>query len=344
MSGLHTLDCQLSALLDAPLLFPPSLTFLVVGAPDNATSRSAAINLLIAAIARLPKLYFLLLSLPRWDSRVIFAPFRLSPLRELELHPTDLWELALTQAQAGDVRAMPNLTHIHTPLAIEELRLLLRAPHQLQWQKLRICGPIDAELASLLASLPHLTDLWVNTASDVAFLVALPNLQQLSLVHFVLEEERRAGADHRGSRTVTVRAHRGAAHHVRRIRGKACGGTPVLHAKCARPLAARHATAGVALVPLVGAARQLAHPLHLQTLSPPAAAHPGAASPLLAAATFFLAHQRLLFGSSELAHDQRAPASLASSAQTPQRGHRVYSAGCCSSLKTIQAQSLNALS
>jgi len=49
-------------------------------------------------------------------------------------------------------------------------------------------GPIYAELTGLLASLPHLTELWVNVASNVDFLNSLPSVRQLTLVAFNLEQ------------------------------------------------------------------------------------------------------------------------------------------------------------
>jgi len=132
MSGLHTLCCDMLGPTDDNLLFPPSLTHLAVRVPDNATSTK--INKLIVAISQIPKLNSLLLQLQCLHSTVSFAPFRRGPLRELELQLDmlhRLFERTLTQAQADDVRAMPNLTHIHLPFYIGDLRMLLRAPHEL---------------------------------------------------------------------------------------------------------------------------------------------------------------------------------------------------------------------
>ena len=78
----------------------------------------------------------------------------------------------LSPLQADQLRAIPNLAVLGWLFDASVVRQLLRdgVPHQLKWQKLELYGPLDAELAGLLASLPSLTDLTVFGCKDVTFL------------------------------------------------------------------------------------------------------------------------------------------------------------------------------
>ena len=178
MSGLHSLHYRLPSPLAGPLIFPPSLTELTIRPSDNASAQE--VDLAMAAIGRLSKLATLRL----WsaDETVwTFAALRRSTqLQKLACS----WDGALTPEQADDLRAIPNLTHLDAVVNAAEIRLLLRAPHQLRWTKLTTTRHLDAESAGLLASLPSLTKLSVYVERDVAFLNSTPNLRTLGLFNF----------------------------------------------------------------------------------------------------------------------------------------------------------------
>ena len=91
----------------------------------------------------------------------------------------------LTSLQADELRALPRLTALNTIVDACNLQLLLRTPHQLQWQKLRVWGDhFSADAAGLLASLSTLTDLTVKFSSDLELLQHVPNLRTLQLSGF----------------------------------------------------------------------------------------------------------------------------------------------------------------
>ena len=179
MSGLKSLFYKLSPLPDAPLILPPSLTRLRI---DVSSASAAEVDVAIAAASRLPSLASLELQLhlSQLSPLVSFAPLRCSALQNLGL----LGWTTLTQAQADDLRALPHLTSLFHWLDRPKLQMLLRAPHPLQWQKLRVDGPLDAELTGLLVSLPLLSVLVVADCENVSFLQSLPNLHTLAFYKF----------------------------------------------------------------------------------------------------------------------------------------------------------------
>ena len=185
LSGLRSLYYKLPLPLKGKLIFPPSLTLLDVRGFDvRVASVHSAINSAIEAIARIPHLQTLMLRLPSLDPIVNLAPLHeLSQLQSLGLTTSAQGCVPLSVAQANDIRAISNLTRLNTLLRSCDLRSLLRAPHQLQWQTMRVAGPLDPQHAALLVSLP-LTDLTVNSCEDVTFLSSLPNLRSLKLVTF----------------------------------------------------------------------------------------------------------------------------------------------------------------
>ena len=184
MTGLHALFYKLPSPLVGPLLFPPSLTNLTVD-PFGLPAREA--NAMIKAASRLPNLMSLKVCYSKLQPLLDFAPLRHST----QLHTLAL-DLVVTQnlslQQADDLRTIPNLTYLDLPLQASDMRLLLRAPHQLQLQKLNLTGPLDAEIGGLLSSLPRLTNLCASDATSFSFLNSLPNLRILQLDTLALPE------------------------------------------------------------------------------------------------------------------------------------------------------------
>ena len=180
LRGLRSLVCSLSLPIVGPFRLPPMLTQLDVRVPLAATAD--LFNETIRAAGACAKLSLFALSLyPKQIRKVSFAPLRSSPLQELRMLGV---LLTFSQAQIDDLRAIPQLTFLNCHADAPMLRLLLRAPHQLQWEKLHVEGPVDTEMAGLLASLPSLTHLTAVSCNDVAFLRLLPNLRTLGLSRF----------------------------------------------------------------------------------------------------------------------------------------------------------------
>ena len=176
MSGLRSLYYQPPSYLMLPLLLPPSLTLLDIDIHKD--TPSSGVNSLIAA-ARIPNLRSLALYLPDRIEDVSFAPLaRSAHLREL-----DIGDRKLNPRQVNEIRAFPSLTSLKYTLMQHELSLLLRPPHRLQLQKLQT-HDVDEERAQLLASLPSLTDLTINSRTTLAPLQHTPNLRTLMLKHF----------------------------------------------------------------------------------------------------------------------------------------------------------------
>ena len=185
MSGLKCLHWVMPApLLHAPLIFPPSLTRLKVNAAS--TALPLEVNLVIEAASCMPSLAALSLGLPELHPLVSLT--RLRGLRSLqELSLTESFS-PFTQTQADDLRAIPHLTSLDRWLHTSNLRLLLRVPHQLKWQKLKVLAPLDSELMGLLVSLPSLVELSVACCEDAALLPLLPNLRNLTFLGFARQQ------------------------------------------------------------------------------------------------------------------------------------------------------------
>ena len=186
--GLHTLFYKPSSMpFGLPLFFPESLTQLNVELKSDSDSRD--VNAIIAACRPLAKLAALTLSLPHLDSLVSFAPLRHLPQLRIFSFEVEEDDWQISQAQVNELRSLSQLTDLNCMLSHFELRSILRAPHQLKWQKLHMYGPTTRELVVLLASLSLLTDITVTSKEDViSFLQSLPNLRALTLRRFALED------------------------------------------------------------------------------------------------------------------------------------------------------------
>jgi len=206
LQGLRTLHCVPPFPLPARLEFPPTLTHLnLVPCPQ---SDVAAINSMILAASKLPRLGRLSVQFLAFNTAVDFAPLaaaasdRLHTLelgfhmalvvtlattipgslaRRLRFRPEDRSPDLLQVSHADDLRAMQNLTSIQPPLDKSDLRLLLRPPHALRWQALKINEHIDAEIATLLGSLSELADLTVCEPTDLCFLERVPGVSRLHI-------------------------------------------------------------------------------------------------------------------------------------------------------------------
>ena len=177
MTKLHTLDVMLCAPFIYPALFPPSLTHLALEFSETLSASSA--NVVMEAIANIPGLISLELinRYPTCEKFVILAPLR----RSTCLQALRLMSFNVTDAETiDDIRAIPDLKRLNHHINQKTLRLLLRAPHQLQLRSLDV-GSLDAEDARMLASLPLLSKLCVLEANDLDFLGLLPNLEVLHL-------------------------------------------------------------------------------------------------------------------------------------------------------------------
>jgi len=177
LSGLHTLHWRLLSHLASSPQLPPSLTALTI---DALEASAWAANYCAATASRLPKLISLTLSN---SSLFSFVPFQLdsaAPLHTLSLDED------LSDRQAVELRGMAHLTALDVILKAPVMRVLLREPHQLQLQDLRVLWSLDDddELTKLLASLSHLTKLEVHCAGTLTFLNSLPSLRALELVGF----------------------------------------------------------------------------------------------------------------------------------------------------------------
>ena len=178
MIGLHTLYYNAPSPFALPPLFPPTLTLLDVSLP-NVTATE--VNSFISSVSYLRWLRSLALDSSVADFDVSFAPLaRLAHLQELQFIADEL-----SPKQIYELRALPHLTSLEYSLMNEELGLMLRPPHQLQWQKLQI---FDAdEEAPLLTSLSSLTDLTIHRWKKLTVLqhaATCSNLRALMLADF----------------------------------------------------------------------------------------------------------------------------------------------------------------
>ena len=182
MAHLHRLSCWFDPPLpDQPLAFPSSLRRLDVQMFE--TADAADINAAIAAIGRLPLLDELTIQVDKLDPQFSFAPLAALPLlRRLDVDwpkggpPND--------AQVDQLRALPRLQEFNVSMTTPLLRLLLRQPHQLQWQQISLPRRLDDETAALLPQLPSLTTLSQNMRCErFDWLRGLPNLTDICLSH-----------------------------------------------------------------------------------------------------------------------------------------------------------------
>ena len=182
LGGVHTLYLALMPPpAPVPVAPPPSLVRLTLRMfylhPKEA-------NEVLKSISRLSQLRELKLYLRSMEPQLSFAPLRDAPqLQELSLSFFKQWKL--NSVQADELRALPHLTSLDAITLTHNLQLLLRTPHELQWQKLGVLGShFNAEAAGLLASLPTLTDLTVESNSSLELLQHVPNLRTLQLSDF----------------------------------------------------------------------------------------------------------------------------------------------------------------
>lgn len=142
----------------------------------------AEINAMIASIGRLEQLATLRLHLPD-TQRIRFTPLAsLLLLRDFSLD-SDGYSV-LTDGQIDDLRSMHRLHHMSVHKLNGKLSELLRPPHALEWQELRVLreGLLLASDCRLLSSLPCLTtlDAWIG-GDQLDFLLQLPKLTTLTL-------------------------------------------------------------------------------------------------------------------------------------------------------------------
>ena len=177
LTGLRTLHCKLPS-LKGPLLFPPSLTQLQLCPPEDATP--VDLNLLIVSVARLPHLKRAALWLVHVDPLVSLAPFGAAPhLRELGVFGD-----GYKPNHIEEIQSMTHLTELMGVLCALDARRILRAPHELQWQILRVQDLTAAELVEVQASLPKLTEVNAEAIDSISFLQSVPTLRTLTLSAF----------------------------------------------------------------------------------------------------------------------------------------------------------------
>jgi len=185
MGHLRSLSCRLALPPpDRPLVFPAQLRRLHCHFTGLADGDAAQVNSAIAAIGRLPLLDELTIRLDELDPQFSFAPLAALPLlRRLEIiRPRDGAELALSDAQVDQLRALPQLREVKMPMTTALLRRLLRQPHQLQWHQISLPVPLDDEAAALLLQLPLRTSIDAVAQCDhFDWLRGLPNLSFVSI-------------------------------------------------------------------------------------------------------------------------------------------------------------------
>jgi hypothetical protein len=183
MAHLRELHCTLALPpSDEPLAFPAALRRLNI---DFVVLAGAIrFNAATAAIGRLPLLEELTIRLDELDPQFSFAPLAALPLLgRLEIiRPRDGAELALSDAQVDQLRALPQLREVKMPMTTALLRRLLRQPHQLRWHQISLPVALDDEAAALLLQLPLRTSINAVAQCDhFDWLRGLPNLSFVSL-------------------------------------------------------------------------------------------------------------------------------------------------------------------
>jgi len=177
MTGLHTLYYNFLSYTDDAPRFPSSLTSLVIN-----VSRDADLNRVIFAAGLVPNLVSLGLGW-RLNPWVSFAPLLHAPkLRNLFFHGSNV----LTPRQSDELRSIPTITELHLGLCLPDLRLLLRAPQQLQLHAMDVFNLADDSLADLTVPLRSLNRLCAYGGTSFMFLPSLSALCTLELVDFYL--------------------------------------------------------------------------------------------------------------------------------------------------------------
>lgn len=179
MTQLRELHCCL-ALPVQPTAFPAQLRHLDIcfTRPVDAVQ----VNASIAAIGHLLLLEELEIVVSTLDRRVSFATLVALPL----LRSLRVWwqwdESELSKGQVDQLRSLPQLQEVNVKMSTPQLRRLLRQPHDLQWQKIRVPESFDDETAALLPLLPSLTQInGVVTCARFDWLSGLPNLTEVQL-------------------------------------------------------------------------------------------------------------------------------------------------------------------
>jgi len=185
LKNVRSLYCNLLSLDGAPVVFPPSLTWLEVYR-DEPEPTPSQVNALIVSVARLPLLRTAKLNLVHLDPLISFAPFVGAPcLRELGLFGD-----GFRPNHIAEIRTMKNLTNLIGTTRAQDLSQILRAPHELQrWQTLSVKDAVSEEFDEIVASLPELTDLSTLRSDRVSFLQHAPNLRKLSCIDLALTRD-----------------------------------------------------------------------------------------------------------------------------------------------------------
>jgi len=182
MSGLRTLHYEMSPWVPN---FPPSLTHLdVVPRNEGAEySEDEQTSIIVRAASRIPNLVTLYLPDSIMSDAMSFAPlYRSEKLITLGLGVTI--GSCLSQKQADELRAIPNLTRLDMSLGALDVSRLFYAPHRLQWTGLDFSGHLDTNSIALLASLPDLVRLYMHGNDNLFFLRSLPRLVRVTLSAF----------------------------------------------------------------------------------------------------------------------------------------------------------------
>jgi len=197
LSGLHTMICQLPYYNKVELmLFPPSLTSLYVrvdNVRDLQNNYRKTLDEEIATISRLPLLSSLSIHLNgnlsgiagREECEVDLSHFQRCPLLKslMVFSYKSKGRFAGTPTNIEQIRAMPHLTDLlESSFSDQEWMQLLRSPHQLRLERMKLSRRPPKELLELMVvSLPELTHLDTPLAVGLSVLAATPNLRSLTL-------------------------------------------------------------------------------------------------------------------------------------------------------------------
>lgn len=179
MSHLRGLSCELSLPpSQAMLTFPSALRELSITIPSTVDAED--VNVALTSVGCHQSFESFDVRLHVVDPQISFASLTTLPrLRCLRIS----WCLdQFSNAQVDELRLMTQLDNmVLTSINADRLRLLLRQPHNLQWQQIQLRS-VDDESAALLPQLPSLTKLdhWFS-CTNFDWLQRLPNLTDLDI-------------------------------------------------------------------------------------------------------------------------------------------------------------------
>jgi len=194
MPRLRELSCEFpKKFADGAIHFPQTLRSLYLLQPATLPANTKR---LILAASRLTQLESFSLNMLDASSElkdlVDLSPFtNSSSLRHISIDKASTnAHTPYTPLQLAQLRDIPHLESITSNLVVEEVRVLLKTPHQLQLKSLFISGRIDG-ISELLATTPTLTNLDVVRSREMsfAFLHSAPQLRSLKLVECALGAE-----------------------------------------------------------------------------------------------------------------------------------------------------------